>query len=96
MTREEVLNKAKECVCQDREAQYGSPEDNFKDIARFWNTYLGDIVVDAKDVAMMLALLKVVRIRNGHFKEDSYIDAAGYMACACEVESKIMERKVCL
>ena len=43
--------------------------------------------VDAKDVAMMLALLKVARIHNGD-KMDSFIDLAGYAACAGEIVGK--------
>ena len=40
MTREDCLNSAKMCVCSDRESQYGSPEDSFDLIARYWTTYL--------------------------------------------------------
>lgn len=39
MTREEILNAAKQCVCQDRNDQYGSPEDNFETIAGLWTMY---------------------------------------------------------
>ena len=41
----------------------------------------------SKDVAMMLALLKVARIHNGD-KMDSFIDLAGYAACAGEIAGK--------
>lgn len=41
MTREEVLNTAKKYVCGDRENEYGSPEDNFRDIAEFWSIFKG-------------------------------------------------------
>lgn len=37
-----------------------------------------------KDVAMMMALLKVARIKAGD-KADSFIDLAGYAACAGEI-----------
>lgn len=40
MTREEVLETAKKCVCGDREQDYGSPERSFDVIARLWNAYL--------------------------------------------------------
>ena len=40
MTREEILETAKQCVCSDIENQYGSPEDSFDIIAKFWNAYL--------------------------------------------------------
>ena len=41
MTREDILNIAKECVCQSREEDYGAPENNFALIADLWNAYLG-------------------------------------------------------
>ncbi len=86
MTREKVLDKARNCVCGDREQDYGSPESNFERIAKFWSTYLG-CPVDGKDVAAMLALLKIARIASGHAKEDNWIDLAGYAACGGEIES---------
>ena len=42
---------------------------------------------DGVAVAMMLALLKVARIHNGD-KMDSFIDLAGYAACASEIVGK--------
>jgi hypothetical protein len=85
MKRAEILTEANKCVTTDREQQYGSPEDNFSLIANFWNTYLGGCFVDAHDVAIMMALLKVARIRSGQIKEDNYIDLIGYAACAGEL-----------
>lgn len=86
MTRPEILDKAKSCVCGDREQDYGSPESNFGKIAEFWATYLG-YPVTAKDVAAMLALLKIARIASGHAKDDNWIDLAGYAACGGEIEA---------
>ena len=86
MSREDVLAKAKMCVCGDREQDYGSPESNFERIARFWSTYLGH-PVGSTDVAAMLALLKIARIASGNAKEDNWIDLAGYAACGGEIES---------
>lgn len=34
---------------------------------------------------MMMALLKIARIRNGRYSADSYVDLAGYAACAGEI-----------
>jgi len=86
MTREEILDKAKVCVCGDREQDYGSPEDNFGTIANFWSIYLGGPVTSV-DVAAMLALLKIARIASGHAKDDNWVDLAGYAACGGEIES---------
>ena len=71
-------------VCTDREKQYGSPENNFKIIAALWTIYTGHAIF-AHDVAIMMALLKVARIKSGHNKADNYIDMAGYAACAAEL-----------
>jgi hypothetical protein len=90
MTRTNILDAAKTCVCGDREQDYGSPESNFGKIAEFWSTYTG-YPFDAKDVAAMLALLKIARIASGHAKEDNWIDLAGYAACGGEIESNITE-----
>lgn len=84
MTRRECLDKAAECVLHDRASQYGGPENNFGRIAKLWSTYTGT-VLDGIDVAMMMALLKVARIRNNKGYEDGYIDLAGYAACGAEL-----------
>lgn len=65
MNRSETLDKAKACVCGQRENEYGSPEDNFAAIASFWSVYKG-VEFTANDVAMMMALLKIARIRTRH------------------------------
>lgn len=85
MTRKDILAEAERCVCGRREEDYGSPEDNFYKISKLWNAYLGDNVTDSHDVAIMMALLKIARIRTGQIKEDNYVDLAGYAACAGEI-----------
>ena len=98
MTRAEILDTAKKCVCGDREQDYGSPENNFKTISSMWNSYLyGAGLIEnhsdkwkgitAVDVAAMLALLKIARIASGHAKADNWVDLAGYAACGGEIES---------
>jgi hypothetical protein len=74
------------CVCGDREQDYGSPENNFQIIANLWGAYSG-YEFDAKDVAAMLALLKIARIASGHAKADNWVDLAGYAACGGEIET---------
>lgn len=96
MKREQFLDEAKKCVCTDREEQYGTPEDNFALIAAFWNMYLESkypeieysSVIEACDVAMMMALLKVARIATGKPKADNFVDLIGYAACAGEIQLK--------
>lgn len=94
MVREEILNEAKKCVCTDRNQQYGEPEDNFAVIAQFWEQYVRakcvghgvDVDFDAEDVANMMVLFKVGRAATANEqKADTYIDIAGYAACAGEI-----------
>ena len=85
MTRPEILDTAKSCVCGDREHDYGTPENNFGLIAELWNCYCGRLCFTAKDVANMMILLKIARIKNGGGTGDSYVDIAGYAACGGEL-----------
>lgn len=87
MKRAEILETAKTCVCGNREQDYGTPESNFEKIAEFWSIYTG-YPFDAKDVAAMLALLKIARISSGHAKGDNWVDLAGYAACGGEIETE--------
>lgn len=98
MTRAEILDTAKKIVTTDRNSQYGEPEDNFDVIAQFWNHYLTTLqgvclYLSATDVAIMMALFKIGRIATARdMNEDSYIDAAGYIACAAECAAREEER----
>ena len=92
ITREYILREAARIVCGDRNEQYGNPEDSFRAIAEFWETYVrercvskgANVCIQAEDVAMMMVLLKVARTICGT-KADTYIDIAGYAACAGEI-----------
>ena len=85
--RKTILETAKRYVCNDRNNQYGAPEDSFKAIADLWAGYLG-AEISAKDVAAMMVLFKMARVRTGAGKSDNWIDAAGYCACGGEIEHK--------
>jgi len=91
ITRKNILTDAMACVCHDRQDQYGDPEDNFYRISKLWNAYLGDNLVDEVDVAMMMALLKVARIKGGNFKKDSFVDACGYLSIGGEISARNLE-----
>ncbi len=89
MTRKEILERANACVNGQRQQDYGSPEDNFSIIANLWSVYKG-ITFTAVDVSMMMALLKIARIKSGGGTDDSFIDLAGYAACGGELADKSM------
>lgn len=84
MKKAEVLYAAVKAV-GDRGLNYGTPEDNFNRIARLWNAHLDNrshrSELDASDVAMMMALMKIARLENDETHLDSWIDLAGYAAC---------------
>lgn len=94
LTRAAVLEKARACVCGEREEDYGSPEDSFGCIAELWEAYLraaciapnAIIRVTPTDVAMMMALLKIARVGTSSIggTADSFVDLAGYAACGAE------------
>lgn len=93
-TRKDILDAAEKCVNGERDHSYGSPENNFETIAQFWNAYLigrgrehSNFLIDGKDVAAMLALMKLARISSGQGKADNWIDLAGYAACGGEIET---------
>lgn len=98
MNRADILEAAKEIVMSGRNKQYGEPEDNFGVIAQFWNNYLTTtqgvcLFLSETDVAILMALFKIGRIATARdMNEDSYIDAAGYIACAAECAAREEER----
>lgn len=86
MNRADILDSAKKIVLGHREQEYGSQENNFGLIADLWSTYI-NYKVTPVDVAMMMALLKIARIRSGNAVDDSFVDLAGYAACGGEINS---------
>lgn len=92
MKRAEILEQARKCVCGEREQEYGTPENNFALVGKLWEAYTGHSF-SAKDVAMMLALLKVARIKTG-VKGDSFVDLAGYAACAGEIATQDDDKRI--
>ena len=87
MDRESILKNALEIVMKDRNVEYGSPEDNFKDIAALWSTYK-KCDFTAHDVGVMMILLKVSRLMTSPHVEDHYVDIAGYAACGGQAYDK--------
>lgn len=87
VSREDILDCARIAVTGERERQYGKPEDNFAIIAKLWSAYKGDSFTPL-DVAMMMSLLKIARIKTGVGTVDSFVDLAGYAACAGEIAGR--------
>jgi hypothetical protein len=78
-----VLKEANKIIYGDREKTYGKPSKNLDTIAQMWNAYItarGEKVLNAKDVAAMMILLKTARLANDPSHRDSVVDICGYAA----------------
>lgn len=82
--RADLLAEAERLVNGDRNTQYDEPAADFARTAGMWSAYLG-VPIALHDVAAMMALLKVARIRHSPTKRDSWCDLAGYSACGYDV-----------
>ena len=92
MFRKQILENAIRTVCQDRRDEYGQIEDNFGLIADLWSSYLGASVT-AVDVAMMMGMIKMARIKTGKYTQDNFVDLAGYAACGAECTPEALQEK---
>lgn len=89
-TRKTILEAAEKCVCNDRQDQYGKPEDSFSAIADLWTAYLDTgREITPVDVAQMMILLKVGRAKGNPKHTDNWVDMAGYAACAGEIAADV-------
>lgn len=91
MLRKELLEKAAAITEGARQQHYGSPEDNFKNIAELWQLYLSQRFENVEepelrttDVAVMMLLMKVARLVHDPHHDDSWLDIAGYAACGSQ------------
>ena len=84
----DILKQAEKIISNDREKAYGNKLANHTNIAKLWSAYL-DIGISAKEVAMMMCLLKISRSTMGEFNVDDFVDGAAYMAIAREIQERI-------
>ena len=88
-TKSVILDKAKEVV-YDREVVHGIPENNLHRISTLWSGYLKQGVTP-EDVAIMMIMLKCVRLRNDPSNIDSWVDIAGYAEIGCRCTTSDIE-----
>lgn len=91
MKASEICSRAAELVAGERNRTHGDKRENHENIAKMWNAYFrirrNQIApLDAKDVATMMALLKIARMELGEYNPDDAIDGAGYLAIRAELE----------
>jgi len=89
MSRRRTLELALEYVTKDRNVDNGDPEDNFGNIAYLMNwwikqRYHARFELSSTDVAVFSMFIKVARLIGNIYKEDNWIDIAGYAACGAE------------
>ena len=87
--RRQSLEEAADLIDGDRNKSYGSPTQNFENIAEMWTTFLKHKLkdgetLDASDVADLMILLKIAR-NIASKKHDTYVDVAGYAGCGAEI-----------
>lgn len=91
-SRTNALKTAETLINGDRNNQYGPPTQDFHRTAGLWTIYLdGKSVIEAYDVAAMMALLKISRLTWKPENEDSWIDLVGYAACGYECVMEKLE-----
>lgn len=88
-----IVEEAKRIVSGARRAAYGTPEDNFNRIARFWTAYFHNtgrgITVSAADISPLMRLTKEARICESPTHYDSHVDLVGYALTGAEVNSVV-------
>ena len=80
MSANDFLIQAEQLL-DERGARYGEPTGNHLRIATLWSAYLG-YPVDAHEVAICMALVKISRIAEQSDHKDSFEDAICYMGIA--------------
>lgn len=87
MNRKEILEDAIHLIYQDRQAEYGTPQDNFKRIASLWSVVL-ETKIEEWQVALCMNQVKVARLVQSPDKLDGWIDGAAYMAIGGELATE--------
>lgn len=78
---EPVENEAQTIVRNgERQMNYGHPNQDFSRTAGMWSAYLGRDVT-MRDVALMMAMLKMSRLKATPGHRDSLVDLIGYSIC---------------
>ena len=83
-----MQNEKLKKIRQAKELEYGSFDDNMKNIGRVWSTLLG-LKEDIPGwlVANMYVAAKLIRTKK-NFKKDTYSDAANYL-----YQAELMQEK---
>lgn len=78
---EDEMNEANRLVNGERQADYGTPRENYEGIAKVWSGILSPILkrdLTPEEAALMMVGLKLQRQAMKH-KRDNLVDAHGYL-----------------
>lgn len=83
-----LFREAEAIINGPRAEDYGDARKSFSRISDLWSDYL-DAPVSPADVAMMMVILKLVRLKYSDFKHhDSFVDMLGYIGLAHKVSGE--------
>lgn len=90
--RAELLREAEQLITGDRNETYGTPTQNFSNIAAMLNVQFAHKLKDGvqftgADVSQIQMITKLCRM-IAQPKRDNYVDIAGYAACGWEVQEQ--------
>lgn len=88
---QQTLQSASEAISGPRNADYGSPVEDFRTQAEMFSSYLSrtngqSVIVMASDIAALMILVKIARQAH-RAKPDNWIDTVGYAACGAECDA---------
>lgn len=86
-TRAQLLDTAKQIVTRDRADTHGNPERNFGMVAAYWSAHL-DHPVTSADVAVLMTLFKLARLKANPGNLENWTDGCGYLACGGELATE--------
>lgn len=95
-SREQILTDAIGPVNEERKSRYGSFVDNMHwlgTIATQILPLLAGKYTNGHNAAIIMAILKLIRIVLGEYHPDNYLDAANFIAQASDSESKARASK---
>ena len=90
--REQLLQDVSKIITGDRNREYGEPDQNIGRTYEMLRAYLGTrsgLELEPEDVCAFAIILKLGRLSHDSSKRDTWMDIAGYAACAGDVLPEI-------
>lgn len=85
--RKKIMKAASDLMDGERAKDYGDAFEMHRRIAAGWSEILG-VKVEAHEVALCMAWLKIARLVETPSHEDSYVDLVAYGSLAGEIQAR--------